>query len=31
MRGLVDGYRWTLAHFAECAVLVGDSLYRHTL
>jgi tRNA-dependent cyclodipeptide synthase len=28
---LVDGYRWTLAHFAECAVLVGDGLYRHTL
>ena len=31
MAELVEGWRWTRQHFAECAVLVGDGLYRHTL
>jgi tRNA-dependent cyclodipeptide synthase len=28
---LVAAYRWTLDRFSECAVLLGDGLYRHTL
>lgn len=28
---LLDGYRWSQAHFPRCAMLLGDSLYRFTL
>jgi hypothetical protein len=31
MDELVAAYRWTLDRFSECAVLLGDGLYRHTL